>query len=295
MSSSTRLGIPPAGFRLPDQTRLGRVRLQVADLERSLSYYQKVLGLSLLHREGPAALLGARDDPTPLVELEAKVGSAPPRARLGLFHFAILLPERASLGRFLTHVAEIGEQVGTADHLVSEAAYLRDPDGLGIEVYADRPRGTWQAHDNELAMDTLPLKIRELVQTAGGTPWSGMPSGTTTGHVHLHVGDLDQAVPFYHGALGMSKMVWSYPGALFLAAGGYHHHLGLNTWAGPHATPPEPTDARLIDWEIVLPHAEAVHQAGASLTAAGYSTEPIPGGWRAGDPWGTVVRVRSEE
>ena len=159
--------------------------------------------------------------------------------QLGLYHFAILLPDRAALGRFVAHLARIGERAGASDHLVSEALYLSDPDGLGIEVYADRPRATWRYDgQRQLAMDTRPLDLNSLVQAAGGEPWTGMPAGTVMGHVHLHVGDIERAAAFYHAALGLDKVVWSYPGALFLSAGGYHHHVGLNTWAGPGATRP---------------------------------------------------------
>lgn len=282
-------GIQPPGFRLPDNTRLGRVRLQVADLARSLAYYERVLGLQVLDRGGGVAVLGA-GDAAPLVELHAVAGSAPAHGKLGLYHFAILLPERAALGRFLAHTAAIGERVGSSDHFVSESLYLRDPDALGIEIYADRPRETWRASGAELTLGTIPLDIPEVIDAGGDKPWTGMPPGTTLGHVHLHVGDLDRAAGFYHAALGFTKMVWSYPGALFVAAGGYHHHLGLNTWAGPGAEAPSETDARLLEWELILPGGDA-KRAAASLTEAGFKTTPTEGGWRAADPWGTVVRV----
>jgi catechol 2,3-dioxygenase len=271
---------------------LGRVRLQVADLARSLAYYQRVLGLRVVEQTGPKAVLASEDD-APLVELHAVAGSRPSRGKLGLYHFAILLPERAELGRFLAHIAALGERVGSSNHLVSESVYLRDPDGLGIEVYADRPRESWRANGAELAMDTIPLNIPEVISEGGGRRWSAMPRGTTMGHVHLHVGDLDRAAAFYHAALGFAKMVWSYPGALFVAAGGYHHHLGLNTWAGPHAQPPETMDARLLDWEIMVPHAD-LEPAATSLKEAGFGTTPMDNGWRAADPWGAVVRVIGE-
>ena len=147
-------------------------------------------------------------------------------SRLGLYHFAILLPDRAALGRFLAHLASTGTHVGSADHLVSEALYLRDPDGLGIEVYRDRPRSEWRSVNGELAMAVDPLDTAGVLAAGKDEPWTGMPRGTVMGHVHLHVGDIDTASRFYHDALGLDRMVWSYPGALFLSAGGYHHHLG---------------------------------------------------------------------
>jgi catechol 2,3-dioxygenase len=289
-------GIAPAGFRLPDATRLGPVRLQVADLARSLAYYCDLLGLRVLGSESETAVLGSQAEDVPLIELWQRWGAAPAplRGRLGLFHFAVLLPSRADLGRFLRHVAEQGEQPGASDHLVSEALYLRDPDGLGIEVYADRPRAAWRTNGRELRMDTLPLDAQSLLREAGDRPWQGMPAGTTLGHVHLHVGDLDTAAGFYHQALGFDRMVWSYPGALFLGAGGYHHHLGINTWAGSRAEPPSDDEARLLEWTVELPDAERLGAAAASLAAAGYAAARTAEDEEvlARDPWGTAVRLR---
>jgi catechol 2,3-dioxygenase len=230
----------------------------------------------------------------PIVELEEQpaVRPVPRSGRLGLYHFAILLPDRASLGRFVAHLAELGVQAGMSDHFVSEAIYLRDPDGLGIEVYADRPRSEWRRSGRELSMSTLPLSVGGLVEAARGEPWTGMPSGTTLGHVHLHVGDLDQAAAFYHGALGFDLTVWSYPSALFMSAGGYHHHLGTNTWA-EGAPGAGATDARLLDWEILLPNASDVSEAAASLQRGGHAVELDEGGASAQDPWGTAFRLRA--
>jgi catechol 2,3-dioxygenase len=173
---------------------------------------------------------------------------------------------------------------------VSEALYLRDPDGLGIEVYADRPRSAWRAEAGQIVMATEPLDLAAVVAAARGEPWTGMPAGTRMGHVHLHVGDLEEASRFYHEALGLDRMVWSYPGALFLAAGGYHHHLGLNTWAGPGARPAGDRDARLLEWRIALPDAEAA-RARASLESAGRTVTTADDGWRVTDPWGTALLV----
>ena len=286
-------GIAPPGYRLPAETRLGPVRLQVADLARSLEYYERVLGLRLLRRGQGTAVLGDVSGATPLVELHERPGArpVPRRGRLGLYHFAILLPDRAALGRFLRHLGEIGERAGMSDHLVSEAIYLTDPDGLGIEVYADRPRQAWRHEGRQLAMTTEPLDVDDVLQAGGGEPWSGMPAGTVLGHVHLFVGDLDRAAAFYHAGLGLDKTVWSYPGALFMSAGGYHHHLGTNTWA-TGAEPAGGDDARLIEWEIVLPTAADAASAVASLAAAGASVESSAAGGVARDPWGTAVRLR---
>ncbi|HET7248314.1 MAG TPA: VOC family protein [Gemmatimonadales bacterium] len=293
-------GEPPSGYRLPEGTRLGHVRLQIADLARSIAYYEETLGLRVLRHEGSSALLGAQGDDRPLVELDERAGARPAthRGHTGLFHFAILLPDRPSLGRFVRHVGEIDERVGAADHLVSESLYLQDPDNLGIEVYADRPRSTWRRIGRELMMATDPLDLAGLVRDAGPKPWTGMPAGTVMGHVHLHVGDLTVASAFYSEALGFDRTVWQYPGALFLAASGYHHHLGTNTWAGSGAKPPGVDEAQLLEWTIELPNTANLDAASHSLARAGYGSEwdNSAGSARAlltRDPWGTPVRLQS--
>jgi catechol 2,3-dioxygenase len=294
--TSARLGIAPPAYRLPDAAHVGAVDLQVSDLERSLAYYQAVVGLRVLAQGGGRAELGASGASLPLLRLHEQAGArrVPSPGRIGLYHFAILLPDRASLGRFVAHLAETGARAGAADHLVSEALYLHDPDGLGIEVYADRPRDTWQADGGELRMATLPLDVAGLVDAAKGERWSGMPAGTTMGHIHLHVGDLQRASGFYHAALGLDTMVWSYTGALFMSAGGYHHHLGLNTWAGPDAIAAREDEARLLAWQLVLPDASTVAEARRSVESSGFETRDADDGWFSGDPWGTTLHVVAE-
>ena len=276
-STSTSAGLPPRGFRLPASTRVGPVTLRIADLERSLDYYQEVIGLELLGRQGRTASLGTPSG-EPLVELRERRGVRPrPRERTGLFHFALLLPDRPSLGRFARHLQQAEIEVGAADHLVSEALYLRDPDHLGIEVATD------------------PLDLPGLLREAGDEKWRGMPAGSVMGHVHLNVGELARAGEFYSEALGFDRMVWSYPGALFLAAGGYHHHLGTNVWAGRNARPPEEDEAQLLEWTIELPSAESLTAAARSLEEAGQVAERIGSArkesLRIRDPWGTTARL----
>jgi len=286
-------GIAPPGYRLPDDTHVGAVRLQVSNLARSTAYYERVIGLRARARTPATAELAAHGDDRTLVSLHAKSGisPAPERGAFGLYHFALLVPDRAELGRFAAHLASIDERVGMADHLVSEALYLWDPDSLGIEVYADRPRRLWEQDGQQLVMATDPLDVPSLVNAGGGRVWRGMPAGSTLGHVHLHVGDLDDAEAFYHRALGFDKTVWNYPGALFLSAGGYHHHLGTNTWSpGPSA---RPNEAQLLEWELVLPASEDVAQAAQSVGAAGYTVSETDRGWLAEDPWGTHLRLVS--
>jgi catechol 2,3-dioxygenase len=291
-------GEPPRGARLPAETRLGTVRLQVADLASSLAFYQGTLGFRLASRDGARAVLAAARDEAPLVELHEHPGARPAarRGRLGLYHVAILLPDRPALGRFVRHLAEIGAPAGSADHLVSEALYLQDPDGLGIEVYADRPRDSWRRVGRELMMATDPVDVPDLLRAGGDAAWTGLPARTTIGHVHLHVGDIAEAAAFYSEALGFDRTVWSYPGALFLAAGGYHHHLGTNTWAGAGARPPAPDEARLLEWSIDLPHAASLGAVQGSLTGAGYAAESSGTADApeliTRDPWGTQLRLR---
>jgi len=287
-------GIAPPAYRLPPAARPGAVRLQVADLQRSLRYYTSVLGLRVISSTPAMAVLGSDAGDEPLVELQERAGSRPVPAggRLGLYHFAILLPDRATLGRFVQHLTEQRVRFGASDHLVSEALYLQDPDGLGIEVYADRPRSSWRHENRQLLMDTRPLNLPELATAGGDEPWKGMPAGTTIGHIHLHVGDVARAEQFYHRDLGFDKMVWSYPGALFLGAGGYHHHLGVNSWAAG-AEPAGEGDARLLEWEIVVPRQEDVAAALEALSAAGATVREQSGDALVSDPWGTRLRIRA--
>ena len=290
------IGLRPDGYRLPDAARIGAVRLQVSDLERSLEYYTTVLGFRVLSQTDSVAVLGPNGGSAPLIELHERRGvrPVPRRGLLGLYHFAILLPDRQALGRFVAHLVDVGAHAGSADHLVSEALYLSDPDGLGIEVYADRPRSAWKANGREIAMTTEPLDLRGLVREAGDQRWTGMPAGSVIGHVHFHVGAIREAEAFYHSALGFDKMAWTYPGALFLSAGGYHHHVGTNIWAAgsPAATR---DDARLLEWELVLPTAADVDAAAANAAVAGYingaTVRRCDGAPLFSDPWGITVRI----
>jgi catechol 2,3-dioxygenase len=285
-------GIRPAGYRLPDAAHVGIVRLQVADLARSIEYYTGVLGLTVISQADATAVLGPEGGAAPLIELRAHRGArpVPRRGLLGLYHFAILLPNREALGRFVAHLGEIGAYAGSADHQVSEAIYLSDPDGLGIEVYADRPRSEWASNGAEIALVTEPLDLRSLIGAARGERWTGMPAGTVIGHVHFHVGAIREAEAFYHQALGFDKVAWSYPGALFLSAGGYHHHVGTNIWAaGAPAASPE--DARLLEWELALPSPADVAALAANAVSLGYEINTAGDHRRLTDPWGITVRL----
>lgn len=281
--------IAPPAYRLPDATHVGAVRLQVANLQRSIEFYQRILGLRVITADTAGAVLGPSGLDLPLIRLFEKRGVRPARGEFGLYHFAILLPGRPALGRFAGHLMKQDLRVGSANHFVSESFYLADPDGLGIEVYADRPKATWEQRGQELVMGTEGLDVRAVLAEAGGAPWEGAPEGTTMGHMHLHVGDLTRAEAFYHAAVGFDKTVWSYPGALFMAAGGYHHHLGTNTWSrGPSA---DGDQARLLDWELVLPSPEDVVAAANSIEVSGYEARSEGTAMVATDPWGTRLRL----
>jgi catechol 2,3-dioxygenase len=269
-------------------------------LERSLEFYEKVIGYRTLARRdgatGPVALLGNQSDNRVLFELHEKRGVRPvaPRSRLGLYHSAVLLPSRADLGRFITHTRGLGVHVGSSDHLVSEATYLVDPDGLTVEVYRDRPRSEWAVNDrSEIVMGMLPLDVDGAQREGGETPWTGLPGGTTIGHVHFYVGDLGAASTFYVDGLGFDRMAWTIPGVLFISAGGYHHHVGLNVWAAGSPVASD-EDARLLSWDLVVPDNAAAGAAAESLAKQGAKPRQQGEGIAATDAWGLTVRVLQE-
>ena len=271
-------------------TSMGAVRLTVADLEGMRDFYRDAIGLTELAGEGDVVRLGA--DSRAIVELVGDPDAPPrPRGTSGLFHLAILVPTRADLARALQRVAEAGWRLsGASDHLVSEALYLSDPEGNGIELYRDRPREDWPVRDGVLQMDTLPLDLDGVLgELRREDAQAGMPTGTRIGHVHLNVGDLTAAEAFYSGALGFDVMVRGYPGALFVSAGGYHHHLGLNTWAGEGA-PPAPDGSRgLRRFEIVLPGPGQLADEEDRLREAGFEPVREDGTVRVTDPSGNRV------
>ena len=237
-------------MEIASDTRMGLVELSVSDLDRSLAYWQDAIGLRVLSREDGTAELGAD---TPLLRFVEEPGARPAQGFTGLFHVALLVPDRPSLGRFLAHA--VRDQIpltGLSDHRVSEAIYLRDPDYHGIEVYADRPRELWEGNVGTV-MTTIPLDTASLLAEAGDAEFAGLPDGTTVGHVHLCVRDVDETIGFYRDKLGMGLTAHLGDQTAFLSAGGYHHHLAGNTWETLGAEPAPEGTARLLRFTVVLP------------------------------------------
>ncbi|HXS83108.1 MAG TPA: VOC family protein [Methylomirabilota bacterium] len=276
---------------LPDSIRLGPVRLRVADRRRSGEWLARVLGLSLLGETGGHEVWGGRDG-TPLVELREHPGARPiPQGgRPGIYHYAILLPNRAELGGFLAHLDAHGIEHADSDHLVSEAIYLVDPDGITVEVYADRPRERWARQGDDLVLTSLPLDHPGLLAAGAAARWLGLPAGTRMGHLHLHVGDLGEAERFYVDGLGFAITTRAFRGALFISAAGYHHHVGLNIWAALRA-PAGPDDAGLDEWTLVVPDGPARDALALRLEGLGIASTNTTDAIVASDPWGIPVRV----
>jgi catechol 2,3-dioxygenase len=250
---------------------MGLVELSVSNLQRSLAYWTEAIGLRVLDRRDGQAELGAD---APLLRLVEEPGARPADGYTGLYHVALLVPDRPSLGRFLAHAAREGIPVeGLSDHAVSEAIYLRDPDRHGIEVYADRPRERWEGRVSEL-LTTRPLDAGSLLEAASPGPFGGLPNGTTVGHVHLRVDDVAAALRFFRDTLGMELTAQLGQAAVFFAAGGYHHHVGANTWESRGAPPAPQGTARLLRYTIVVPGQAELDELVGRL-----------GGSEVRDPW----------
>jgi catechol 2,3-dioxygenase len=262
---------------------LGAVHLTVSNLARSLEFYQQIIGFKLHRRNDNMAYLGAGQND--LLVLTEQAQAQPPRGTTGLYHFAILTPSRFELAQSLKRIAETRTPVeGFADHLVSEAIYLPDPDGNGIEIYRDRPRSEWKYPNGQLKMGTEPLDIQDLLGELAGheTAWAGLHAETTIGHIHLHVANIPQAEAFYQGVLGFDLIIRYGPSASFLSAGGYHHHIGVNTWAGK--VPPPPGAVGLRYFVIRLPNAQALNDVANNVRQAGIPLEERDEGLFLQDP-----------
>jgi catechol 2,3-dioxygenase len=274
------------------RTRIGPVHLTVTDVDRSITFYRQVIGLALLGRGGASAALGAGTEP--LIVLTGLPTASPrPRRATGLYHVALLMPTRRDLARSLQQLVDTRYPVqGASDHLVSEALYLADPDGNGLELYADRPRETWTARDGQVSMasDALDLAglLSELETNSTDGPFAVNPA-TTVGHIHLRVADLDDTDRFYHGGLGFDVTQRSYPGALFLSAGGYHHHIGANVWGSAGGSPPPANSVGLRHYTIIVPDGDGFDTFVAGTSEAGLTPARRGPDWWVQDPSGISV------
>ena len=274
------------------KTEIGGLSLTIPNLARSLSFYQR-LGFHLLSQEANTASLGVGH--TPLLQLQENPDARRVQPTTGLFHFAVLLPTRHDLARTLKNLVDQQIPVGGfSDHLVSEAIYLSDPDGNGIELYRDRPRDSWEFRpDGSMRIDTLPLDLNSLMGeiAAAEPPWTGFPDGTKIGHMHLHVRDLTEAKQFYIQTLGLDWISDYGRSASFVSAGGYHHHIGMNTWAGV-GIPPNPADGIGLRWYTLRFANEAARQQTLDqLAETAVAVQPIGPDYQLQDPSGNQIRL----
>ncbi|WP_160724329.1 VOC family protein [Bacillus sp. USDA818B3_A] len=276
-------------FHQSPNTYVGLVNIKVKNLDYSVTFYQQIIGLRVLDRNERRAVLTA-DGKSPLVILEEPVGVIPkPERTSGLYHFAILLPSRADLGAFLRHIIETGYPLGAGDHYVSEALYLNDPDGNGIEVYQDRPSSEWTWKNGLVDMATEEVDA-EGILAASSSEWTGLPSGTVMGHIHLHVGDLEKAKDFYTKGLGFDVVSY-YPQAVFLSTGGYHHHVAINTWQGAGAQAPPQNSIGLNWFTLVFPADSAREKVIEQLKQIGAPLKKEENDYLTNDPAGNQIRL----
>lgn len=267
----------------------GEVNLKVKNLETALNFYQNIIGLKIFKQAANKAELTA-DGQTVLLSLE-QIGDAEakPQRTTGLYHFAILLPTRADLGSFLKHIIQTGYPLGAADHYVSEALYLNDPEGNGIEVYRDRPSSEWNWKNNLVDMATEQLDANGIL-AAGKEEWAGLPAGTVMGHIHLHVSHLKEAEDFYTKGLGFN-IVSYYPQAVFLSTGGYHHHIAINTWQGVGAAAPPNNSVGLNWYTLVFPDETAREIVLKQLQEIGAPVKQEADYYLTSDPAGNQIRL----
>ena len=289
---STEQQTSSAATSIHPGTNIGLVTLRVADLGRSRRFYEGILAFQPVEQTPGRIVLGDQDK-QPLLELIEVPGAAPqPRRATGLYHVAFLFPTRADLGRELLRVARAGLQVGQGDHLVSEALYISDPDDNGLELYRDRPRSEWRWTNGAIEMATDPVDIRGLVEEGerDAEPWEVIPTGTHIGHIHLQVGDIKKTRRFYSTILGFDVTAdLSEHGALFVSAGGYHHHIGLNTWHSRGAKPTPANAAGLQTYVIAIPSREGLQEVKERLVAHRVPFEEQEDSIRVNDPWSNSI------
>jgi catechol 2,3-dioxygenase len=277
------------GFHQKPNIYVGEVNLKVKDLERALTFYQNIMGFKVLEKTDRKAALST-DGKTTLVTLEQPVNVIPKEERMsGLYHFAILLPSRADLSVFLRHFLGTGYGLGAADHYVSEALYINDPDGNGIEAYRDRPSKEWTWKDGLVDMATEELDGNSILAESDAE-WKGLPEGTVMGHIHLHVGDLQKAEEFYTKGLGF-EIVSHYPQAVFLSTGHYHHHIAINTWQGVGAPTPPPNSVGLNWYTLVFPDEATREKTLQQLQQLGSPVQKETEYYVLSDPSGNQIRL----
>lgn len=278
---------------LQPDTQIGLVQIRVSNLERSLTFYQNVVGLSVLRQTGREVEMTADGQNVLLILREIENARViRPNSVAGLYHFAILVPDRPSLGLVVRNLISSGIEVGQGDHLVSEALYIQDPDNNGIEMYRDRPKSEWKYDaEGHVMMSTDPVDVDGLLAASEGLSWNGLPAGTVIGHVHFHVGNLNKAKAFYVDLLGFELTANYGSAAMFISAGGYHHHIGLNVWAGQGA-PAAPADTVGIDYfTLILTNEEERNAVVERVRQAGYAVTEVNGTPTFQDPWNIGIRL----
>lgn len=272
-------------FTIHPETTVGKVALTVRDLPMLTQFYQDVIGLTVKEQTADKTTLGTAGEA--ILELQSNPTAHPVEPSTGLYHFAILVPDRPSLAHWLYQFLSGGYQLpGASDHGVSEALYLSDPEGNGIEIYRDRPRNEWPMRNGEIQMFTNRLDFEGLMKEVPQSKWQKMADKTTLGHVHLKVHNIPQSVEFYANVVGFDVTSDEYPGAGFVSAGGYHHHLGMNTWHSAGANPLPEGAAGLAGYTILLPNEAAREAALANIQAAGVEVEVTADGPQIYDPAG---------
>ena len=275
---------------LPAATAMGPATLRVADEGRALALYRDLIGLEVIERTNGKIALGAGEKPFLFLDVVPGTRPRPPHAT-GLYHVAILLPDRAALGQTIARLTEAGIKLGAADHNVSEAIYLWDADNNGLEIYRDRPRAEWQWNDGLVTMGSAPLDFPGIIaEGARKRANARLPAGSRIGHVHLQVGDIEEAERFYCGILGFARTA-EWRGALFVSAGGYHHHLGLNVWESKNGPLPPKNAAGLEQFAIDLPNDADVAALRARIEVAGLQVEQNGRAFVVRDPWQTAIRI----
>ncbi|MCM3078677.1 VOC family protein [Brevibacillus invocatus] len=280
------------GFHREPNTYVGHVKIKVQDLQRSLQYYQEVIGFQILERTDTSAKL-TTDGKSSVLSLEQPDNALPKEGKTtGLYHFALLLPSRSDLANIVRHFAQLGIRIGSSDHLVSEALYLSDPDGNGIEIYADRPASVWSWVNEEVQMAVDPLNFEDLLAENQQATWTGLPADTVMGHIHLHVSELKKTEEFYTKGLGFEVVNRFGTRALFISTGKYHHHIGLNTWNGVGAPPPPANSVGLESFSLILPSDEARKQVVSDLKQIGATVVEDGDVWVTTDPSGNRILLQ---